>query len=116
MNIRLLIVFTLLTCFFDLAAQRSLHSQLAEIAESISGDVGVALRLIERGDTLSYHGAHPFPMQSVYKFPLGLQIMNDVDNGRLMLEQKIPVTTAEYYKTHSPIMKEFPEGNANLTA
>jgi beta-lactamase class A len=114
MKIRLLIVFLLLTCFLDLTAQKSLRTQLAEIAESISGDVGVALRLIERGDTVSYLGTHPFPMQSVYKFPLALQVMNDVDNGKLALEKMIPVSTADYYKTHSPLMKEYPEGNASL--
>jgi beta-lactamase class A len=116
MFIRFLIVCALSICFFDLTAQKSLRTQLAEIAESISGDVGVALRLIERGDTMSYHGKHPFPMQSVYKFPLALQVMNDVDNGKLTLEKTITVGTADYYKTHSPMMKDFPNGNANLTA
>jgi beta-lactamase class A len=115
MNICILIVVALSASCTNLAAQKLLRTQLADIAESISGDVGVAVRLIERGDTISYHGAHPFPMQSVYKFPLALQVMNDVDNGKLTLNQKIPVTTAEYYQTHSPLMQEFPEGNADLT-
>jgi beta-lactamase class A len=115
-NVRLLLVFALSTIVLELVAQKSLRPQLAEIAESISGDVGVAVRLIERGDTISYHGTHPFPMQSVYKFPLALQFMKDVDNGKITLEQKIPVTTTDYYQTHSPLMKEFPEGNADVTA
>ena len=115
MNVRILIVVALSASCTQLAAQKSLRTQLADIAESISGDVGVAVRLIERGDTMSYHGAHPFPMQSVYKFPLALQVMNDVDNGKLTLDQRRPVTLAEYYQTHSPLMKEFPEGNADLT-
>jgi beta-lactamase class A len=115
MNVRILIVVALSASCSQVAAQKSLRTQLADIAESISGDVGVAVRLIERGDTMSYHGAHPFPMQSVYKFPLALQLMNDVDNGKLALDQRIPVTPAEYYQTHSPLMKEFPEGNADLT-
>jgi beta-lactamase class A len=115
-NVRLLLVFALSTIVLEMVAQKSLRPQLAEIAESISGDVGVAVRLIERGDTISYHGTHPFPMQSVYKFPLALQFMKDVDNGKITLEQKIPVTTTDYYQTHSPLMKEFPEGNADVTA
>lgn len=110
MGLHLLFVFALSTVCCELVAQKSLRVQVADIAESISGDVGVAIRLIERGDTMSYHGAHPFPMQSVYKFPLGLQIMNDVDNGKVTLDQKIPVTKNDYFNTHSPLMKEYPEG------
>lgn len=96
-------------------AQKSLRAQVGDVAESISGDVGVAVRVIERGDTLSYHGNHPFPMQSTYKFQLALQLMSDVDNGKLKLDQKEPVTKDEYFKTHSPLMKDFPEGAPNVT-
>ena len=115
MLVRILFILTLCVCQFSLMAQKSLRSQIADIAESISGDVGVAIRVIESGDTLSYHGKHPFPMQSTYKFPLGLQVMNDVDNGKLTLEQKLPINKSEYFKTHSPLMNEHPEGSSDLT-
>lgn len=95
-------------------AQSTLRGRLADIAESISGDVGIAIKLIERGDTISYHGSNPFPMQSVYKFPLALQIMKDVDNGRLSLLQPVNVTTKEYFDTHSPLMKEYPDGRQDI--
>lgn len=113
--IRCLLLCSLCFSYNALSAQKSLRNVVAGIAESITGDVGVAIRLIERGDTLSYHGSNPFPMQSVYKFPLALQVMNDVDNGKLTLERILPVTTAEYYPTHSPLMKAFPDGNNSLT-
>lgn len=97
------------------SAQPALRQTLRDIAESITGDVGIALHLIERGDTLSYHGTHPYPMQSVYKFQLALQVMNDVDNGKISLDQHLPVPKDEFYhNTHSPLMKEFPDGDANL--
>lgn len=111
----------LLTCltscifFMDVAAQSTLRNRLADIAESISGDVGIAVKLIERGDTISYHGSNPFPMQSVYKFPLALQIMNDIDNGKLTLQQTVGVTSKEYFNTHSPMMKAFPDGKQDLS-
>jgi len=115
MLIRLIFILTLLSSHIPLMAQKSLRTQIADLAESISGDVGVSIRLIERGDTLSYHGKHPFPMQSVFKFPLALQVMNDVDNGKLTLDKKLPVNKSDYFQTHSPLMKEFPEGNPDLT-
>jgi len=107
-----LILLLVLTSNFT-QAQTSLRKKLADMAESISGDVGIAIQLIERGDTLSYHGAHPFPMQSVYKFPLALQVYHDVDNGKLHLEDRVQVLPTEYYNTHSPLMKDYPDGHAN---
>ncbi|MGC3944142.1 MAG: class A beta-lactamase [Chryseolinea sp.] len=99
----------------DLSAQKSLRTKFADVAEYISGDVGIAVRLIERGDTISYHGSHPFPMQSTYKFQLALQVMTDVDNGKVKLDQKIFISRDEYFKTHSPLMKDHPDGNVELT-
>ncbi|HTF16470.1 MAG TPA: class A beta-lactamase [Chryseolinea sp.] len=115
MRFRIFFLFALSCISVDIVAQNSLRAQVAALAESISGDVGIAIRLIERGDTLSYHGTHPFPMQSVYKFPLALQLMNDMDNGKLTLEQKVNISKDEYYQTHSPLMKEYPEGDVSLT-
>ncbi|MEJ1236624.1 class A beta-lactamase [Chryseolinea sp. T2] len=115
MSIRLSLLCIVLFIGLNATAQKSLRNQIGDIAESISGDVGVAMRLIERGDTLSYHGAHPFPMQSTYKFQLALQVMTDVDNGKLSLDQKVFISKDEYFQTHSPLMKEHPDGNINLT-
>jgi beta-lactamase class A len=113
MNIRLTFFLFLLVLCSDLSGQSAFAKKLADIAESISGDVGIAIRAIERGDTLSYHGGHPFPMQSVYKFPLALQVLNDVDNGKLNLDKHVSVLPTEYYDTHSPLMKDYPDGYAN---
>lgn len=99
----------------EVYGQAALRKKLADIAESISGDAGVAIHLIERGDTLSYHGSHPFPMQSVYKFPLALQVFNDVDNGKLVLDHHVQVPLDDYYPTHSPLIKDYPDGHANPT-
>jgi beta-lactamase class A len=115
MTIRIIGLCIAVLCSVDLSAQKSLRVKIADVVEYISGDVGVAVRLIERGDTASYHGRHPFPMQSTYKFQLALQVLNDVDNGKVKLDQKVMVPKDAYFKTHSPLMKDHPDGNVELT-
>lgn len=94
-------------------AQSDLRSRITNLAESISGDAGIALRHIESGDTLMYHGGHPFPMQSVYKLPLGLAVMSLIDNGALTLDEQVRVGKDDYFDTHSPMKDKYP--NAGMT-
>lgn len=55
-------------------------------------------------------------MQSVYKFPLALAVLDQVEKGRLKLNQKIRVTPDDYSpNTWSPIMKKYPEANIDLS-
>lgn len=96
-------------------AQDSLKTKIDEATYTITGDVGVSLRLLETKDTLSYHGDHPFPMQSIYKFPLAMVVLKQVDLGKISLDQKVHVTKADYFKTHSPLMEKYPEANIDIT-
>ena len=51
-------------------------------------------------------------MQSVYKFPIGMAVLHQVDQGKLTLTQKIRITTLDYVsnRQHSPIRDEYPNG------
>jgi beta-lactamase class A len=97
------------------SAQDLLRKKIETLAESISGDVGVALRVVESEDTLSYHGKHPFPMQSVYKFPLALMVLKQVDEGKLKLDQNIYLARQDYFETHSPLMSKYSEADEETT-
>ncbi|MEJ7643312.1 MAG: class A beta-lactamase [Chryseolinea sp.] len=96
-------------------AQDQLRKKISTLAESISGDVGVAIRLVERNDTLSHHGKHPFPMQSIYKFPLALLVLKQVDEGKLKLDQNIYLARQDYFETHSPLMSKYSEADEETT-
>jgi len=99
----------------SVGAQDQLRKKIASLSESISGDVGVAVRIIETGDTLSFHGKHPFPMQSVYKFPLALFVLKQVDQGKLKLDQNIYLARQDYFETHSPLMARYSEADEETT-
>ncbi|MEM6844295.1 MAG: class A beta-lactamase [Bacteroidota bacterium] len=80
-------------------------------AQSISGNVGVHALLIETGESISHDADQRFPMQSVYKFPIAMAVLDQVDQGILGLGQVIRVTPSDYIpRGYSPIRDKFPEG------
>jgi beta-lactamase class A len=114
--IRLLILISVLFRAESISAQPdSLKVIIAKIANAVKAEVGVAVMNIESQDTLTFNGRKRFPMQSVYKFHLGLAILNLVDKGKLTLDQKVHVSKEDIYSTWSPLAAKFPEANVDLT-
>ncbi len=93
-----------------------LRPQLISIIKKYKAKVGVGLIHLEKGDTLLVNNHLYFPMQSVYKFPLALAVLDRVDKGELKLDQVYHVTKEDLAdETWSPLKKQFPEGNVDLT-
>ena len=93
-----------------------LRDTIARIAGSIDATVGVAVAGIEFADTLSVGDGHRYPMQSLFKFPLALAVLHDVDLGKRSLAQKIHVSKSDLAKdTWSPLREKYPDGNVDLT-
>nr|WP_294859773.1 class A beta-lactamase, subclass A2 [uncultured Fluviicola sp.] len=122
-QLRLLLLFSffLFTANKDVLAQESsvktnLKKQLLDISNKYKATVGIGMIHIESGDTLTMNNEFHFPMQSVYKFQLGLAVMNQVDKGKLTLDQTYRVTKNDLLdETWSPLKKEYPKGNVGLT-
>jgi beta-lactamase class A len=113
---------SLLCCVFLFAVATSLFAQtislkasLEEVSRTIQADVGVAILDLQSNDTLSLHGEKHFPMQSVFKFHIGLAVLRLVDEGKLSLDQKYRVTKEHYFKTWSVLMRAHPEANVDVT-
>src|SRR5882757_4183558 len=102
----------LLLLFF--ATPTDLAADFARIASDAHGHSGAAAVLIETGETASFHGADRFPMQSVYKFPIAMAVLHDVDRGLLRLDQTVSVAKAEMVPRalHSPIRDQHPDGTS----
>jgi beta-lactamase class A len=93
----------------------SLRKDLTGILSSFDGVAGIAVKHSSLKDTLTINGERRFPMQSVYKFHLGLAVLSRVDKGEFTLDQKIRISKNDYWKkTWSPIMKKYPEGGIDL--
>ena len=76
-------------CSLGLNAQDSLRLQIAQISKLSKGILCVSIENLESGDTLSFNGTYHCPMQSVFKFPIALTILDMVDEGKLNLDDKV---------------------------
>lgn len=92
------------------------RQQLEQLTANYKADIGIALIHLEKGDSLSLHNDRQYPMQSTYKFPLALAILDRVDKGILRLEQKVHVDKKDLRRsTWSPLRDKYPDGNIDIT-
>lgn len=95
---------------------KDLRNKIHEIISTKNATVGVSLKGIEDQDTLSINGNKNTPLMSVFKFHIALAVLNQVDKGKLKLDQTFFIKKEELLPdTWSPIRDEYPQGNMNLT-
>jgi len=90
-----------------------MQRQLDLISAEAKGRVGVAAMIIETGETIASLNAHDhFPMQSVYKLPISMAVMKEIDQRKLRLDQKTRINKDDYVprSSYSPIRDQFPNG------
>jgi beta-lactamase class A len=118
-NAHFKIVFLILSLLFpdlDTFAQiETLRQKLQNIATASDGKLGIGIIDLVGKDSLTIHGKAHFVMQSVYKFHLGLAVLNQVDRGKLRLDQKILVKKKDLLpNTWSPLREKYPNGEVEL--
>lgn len=112
---KLLLLFFIAVSYSLMAfAQSGPTAKMEKTATAINGRVGVYALVLETGEHLSYHGDQWFAMQSVYKFPIAMAVLDQVDKGRLTLDQLVHVDSSEYIPEngHSPIRDKYPGGTS----
>lgn len=94
------------------AARARLRAEMAHVAQVTHGPVGAAAVIVEGGTVVSLHGEQRFPMQSVYKLPIGMALLHQVDLGRLNLNQKVQIRQSDLMPPSrgSPIRDKNPHG------
>lgn len=93
-------------------SQPQLRSKMAQIAQAAHGPVGAAALVVESGAVVSLHGEQRFPMQSVYKLPIGMAVLHRVDLGRLNLDRQVRIGPSDLVPSsrYSPIRDKYPDG------
>ncbi len=96
----------------ELKPDAELEKKIAEIAADAKGKVGVAAVLLETGESAGLNADQHFPMQSVYKLPIAMAVMEQVRLGKLDLEEQIGVTKDDFVRVgqHSPLRDKNPDG------
>ena len=98
---------------------RELLNQIEHTALAAKGRVGVTAVVLEpqtadnsRQEAVSANSTGHFPMQSVYKLPIGMAVLQQVDAGKIKLDQKVRVTKSDFVRAgqNSPIRDKNPKG------
>ncbi|HEY4100657.1 MAG TPA: class A beta-lactamase [Gemmatimonadales bacterium] len=86
-------------------------SAIGKIAAAIDGRVGAAGLVVETGDRVDFRGNERFPMQSVYKVPIAMAVLQQIDAGRVTLSQSMHLRRGDLVpEVHSPIRDANPSG------
>ncbi len=89
-----------------------LEKQIAEIAAAAKGKVGVAAVVLETGEAAFLNADGRYPMQSVYKLPIAMAVMEQVRLGKLDLDEVVGVTKEDMVREgmRSPLRDKSPNG------
>lgn len=84
-----------------------LDKAIGGIEQASKGRLGVALLDLRDRKLWSHRGSDTFPMQSVFKLPLAVAVLQQVEAGKFRLDQPITVTRKDFSLFHSPLVKNF---------
>ncbi len=91
------------------AQARSLEEEWREIARATDGTVGAAALWLDSGRLVSLNGDNRFPLASVCKLPLAMNILALVEEGKLKLNREIEVVQSDLWPGVSEIAKAWPK-------
>ena len=94
---------------------QNLKKEILQITKGKNATVSVSVLDFENNKSVHIKGNKKLPMLSVFKFHIGLAVLNEVDQGKLNLDQKILIKKSDLLEnTWSPIRERFPEGNIEM--
>lgn len=94
-------------------SKSSLKWRINEIVSSKNATVGVAIVGSDGKDSIAINGERRFPMQSVFKYHIGLVMMSEIDKGKFSLDQMVEVKKDQMLPgMWSPLREENPDGGS----
>jgi beta-lactamase class A len=75
--------------------EKELRDRIEQIARTAQGRVGVTATVLETGQSVTLNGEQRFPMQSVYKFPIAMAVLAQVDQGKLKLDRRVRIESSD---------------------
>ena len=97
------------------AQTSALKKEINQIIKGKNATVGVSVLDFENNKSISINGNKHLPMLSVFKFHIALAVLDQVDQGKLSLDQNILIKKSELLlNTWSPIREKYPEGNIEM--
>jgi beta-lactamase class A/beta-lactamase class A VEB len=89
----------------------ALRKKIQAIVSTKNATVGVAISGNGGKDTVSLNAGGHYPLQSVFKFHIALAVLEQVDQGKFALDQKIEVQKKDLLPgLYSPLREANPDG------
>src|SRR5215510_9646343 len=92
-----------------------LEDTIDQVISRSRGTIGVSLIHVESGATLSVRGDERFPMASVYKLPIAIELLSQVSAGRLALDRPITLAPSDI-RACCTLSRRHPRGGVTATA
>jgi beta-lactamase class A len=93
----------------------TLEAKFDRIVRASRGEVGISLIHVESGARLAIHGDQRFPMASVYKLPIALELLVQVAQGTLALDRQVPLGPSDI-RACCTLSRRHPNGGVTLSA
>ncbi|MFZ5823080.1 MAG: serine hydrolase [Bacillota bacterium] len=87
----------------------ALRDRLEEIAANLDGTLGLAVRVLKTGEEYRINDQELFPLASVFKVPLLVELFRQMEQGGFSLETRVTLR-AEDQSPGSGVLKEFLPG------
>ncbi len=108
-------LFSGLMAFTSSILAHPLQEQVNAIVASHRARIGVAIENADASEKAGYQDETFFPMQSVFKFPIALAVLDKVDKGELRLNQRIFLRKSDLRPgTWSPLREKYKNGNVSV--
>jgi beta-lactamase class A len=93
-----------------------LRKDLDSIISRYKATIGLSVIEIETGDTLTINNKTNFAMQSVYKFPLAIALLNKVEQGKISLQQRVSISNKILNRfSWSALKRQNPGSNLSMS-
>jgi beta-lactamase class A len=78
-----------------MVTEPQLSARLKAIADHAGGNASVSVIHVETGRSASVNGSAKLPLYSVFKLPLAIAVLKDVEEKRLQIDQKVAVNPSD---------------------
>ena len=87
-------------------APKEISERINELGRGFDGRVGIAVKSIDEGWETGWKDSELYPQQSVSKLWVSITALDAVDHGRISLDDKVTLTSADLTLFHQPIADE----------
>lgn len=96
------------------SAEKDLEATIKKVIAPAKAEVGVGIKISGTGDAIVVNDAF-YPLMSVFKYHLALAVLDQVDRGKLSLDQKIFIGKDDLpFEKYSTLRQKYEGGNVHV--